>query len=151
LLPTLGVGHPVEALTDLGRTDARCAEIERCAGVVRVFHVSEYSVEPAETVLARYLFAKDDARAALADEPIEGGPEMAFVVEASAGADLREWLAGATRRPDQTGVGPSCPAEGERPDADTGEEVTLRVAGDIAGSDVDDASSIDVAQWNKSS
>ena len=44
------VGDPPEALSDVRSADARSAEIDRCAGVVRPFQVSLYSVEPLETV-----------------------------------------------------------------------------------------------------
>mgnify|MGYP003338890493 FL=1 len=51
----LGVGHPlcgeVQSLSDVRRTDARSAEIERPDGVVRCFHVSVYKVEPLQAVL----------------------------------------------------------------------------------------------------
>lgn len=58
----------------MGRADARSAEIDRPAGVGRSFQVSLYKVEPSEAVLARNLLAKDDARAALSDEMVEGRP-----------------------------------------------------------------------------
>jgi hypothetical protein len=58
----------------MGRADARSAEINRPAGVARSFQVSLYKVEPAEAVLARNLLAKDDWRAALADEVVESRP-----------------------------------------------------------------------------
>ena len=54
--------------------EARSAEIEKPDGVVRSFQVSAYKVEPSKAVLRRNLLAKDDARAALADEPLPGGP-----------------------------------------------------------------------------
>ncbi len=65
-----GVGHPhkPEPLSDVGRPDARSAQISRPDGVARSFQVSRYKVEPAEAVLARNLLAKDDWRVALVDE-----------------------------------------------------------------------------------
>ena len=69
-----GVGHPVEPLSDVRRADARSAQIGCCAGVTRSFQVSAYKVEPREAVFAGNLLAKDDWRAALADEPVERGP-----------------------------------------------------------------------------
>ena len=50
LSPSLApvVGHPVEALSDMRRTDARCAQIRRPAGVLRSFQVIENKVEPVE-------------------------------------------------------------------------------------------------------
>jgi hypothetical protein len=76
--PPLGVGqplgHPVEALSDMRRADARRAGIRRPDGVALSFQVSLYKVEPTEAVRARYLFAKDDCRAELPDEMEPGGP-----------------------------------------------------------------------------
>lgn len=69
-----GVGHEPEALSDMGRADARSAEISRPAGVARSFQVSLNKVEPAEAVLARNLLAKDVCRAALADEMVPVRP-----------------------------------------------------------------------------
>ena len=56
------------------RPEARSAEIENPEGVTRSFQVSAYKVEPSKAVLRRNLLAKDDVRAALADEPLPGGP-----------------------------------------------------------------------------
>jgi hypothetical protein len=73
-LADASLGNPPQSLPDVGRADARSAEIDRRAGVTRSFQVSLYKVEPSEAVLARNLLAKDDWRAALADEMVEGGP-----------------------------------------------------------------------------
>jgi hypothetical protein len=53
------VGHPVEALSDVRRADARSAQICRPDGVARRFKVSLYKVEPHEAVRACNLLAKD--------------------------------------------------------------------------------------------
>ena len=66
--------NPPEPLSDVGRADARSAEIDRPAGVARSFQVSLYKVEPSEAVLACNLLTKHDVRAALADEMVESGP-----------------------------------------------------------------------------
>lgn len=123
---TLGVGHPVEALSDVRSTDARSAQISRCAGVARSFQVSLYKVEPLKAVFARNLFAKHDWRVALLNETIELGPEMPLVGESSAFSGGAERLAGATAGPNGSVVGPSCKSQGVGPDADAGKEVTLR-------------------------
>lgn len=65
---------PPEPLSDVGRADARSAEIDRPKGVVLSFQVSLYKVEPSKAVLARNLFASDDCRAALADKVVEVRP-----------------------------------------------------------------------------
>lgn len=70
----VGVGHPVQSLSDVRRTDARRAEIDRPEGVARSFQVSVYKVEPSKSVFARNLLTKDDWRAALPDEVMECGP-----------------------------------------------------------------------------
>jgi len=70
----LGVGHPVESLSDVRGADARSAQIRRPKGVTRAFQVSLYKVEPRKAVFARNLLAKDDCRAALLNEPMEVRP-----------------------------------------------------------------------------
>ena len=104
LIFAVGVGQPLsdkpEALTDVRRTDARSAQIGRPNGVSRCFHVSAYSVEPAEAVLTRNLFSKDDWRSALCDEPVKLGPEVTLVLDALALARCGEGLAGAGAGPD---------------------------------------------------
>jgi hypothetical protein len=122
---TVGNGHEVEPLPDVRSTDARRAQIGRCAGVTRTFQVSENSVEPSEAIRARNLLSKDDARAALRDELVPLGPEMTLVDIASLSACARKRLAGAAPRPDRLIVGPSGRAECVRPDTDAGEEVGL--------------------------
>jgi hypothetical protein len=69
-----GVGHEPEALSDMGRADARSAKINRPAGVARSFQVSLYKVEPTEAVKACNLLAKNDCRATLLDEIVPGWP-----------------------------------------------------------------------------
>jgi hypothetical protein len=58
----------------MGRADARSANIGRRDGVARSFQVSLYKVEPLKPGAAFNLFAKDDWRAALADEMEERWP-----------------------------------------------------------------------------
>ena len=70
----VGVGHPVQSLSDVRRPEARSAGIDCPAGVARSFQVSRYKVEPSEAVLACNLLAKDDWRAALFDKPVEVRP-----------------------------------------------------------------------------
>jgi hypothetical protein len=73
-----GVTHPFSdkpgPLPDVRSTDARSADIKRPAGVSRSFQVSLYKVEPSEASLTRNLLAKDDARLALGNEVVPGGP-----------------------------------------------------------------------------
>ena len=67
---------PEESLPDVRRADARSAQIGSRHGISQYFQVSEYSGEPFTSSLARNLFAKDDWRSALADEPSHLGPEV---------------------------------------------------------------------------
>ncbi len=125
-----------EALADVRSADARSAQISRPKGVARCFHVRLYSVEPAEAILTRNLLSKDDWRTALADEPVELGPEVALIGKSGSFSGGAEGLAGAGAGPDGPVVGPSCETEGVGPDADTGEEVALRVTLEVARSHV---------------
>ena len=150
-LPAIGVGqpartfcHPVQPLTDVGSADedgldknriattypsfgflarARSAVIDRPDGVTRSLQVSTYSIEPPQSVLARYLLTKDAVRAALADEAKELGPEVPLVGLALPPARRTERLAGAGAGPDGPVVGPPGPAECVGPDADAGEKM----------------------------
>ena len=81
----VGVGHgdEVEALPDVRCADASSAQIGRPDGVACAFQVSRYSVEPRPASRSRNLLAKEDCRAALADELEQDGPEVAVVVEAA--------------------------------------------------------------------
>lgn len=63
-----GVGHPEQALADVGRAEARRAEISRPDGVRLAFQVRVNKVEPLQAVARRNLLAKDDVRSADADE-----------------------------------------------------------------------------------
>jgi hypothetical protein len=117
----VGVGHPIQPLPDVRRADAASRGIERPAGVVRTFQVSEYTVEPSETVAARYLLAKHDVRSALADEPEELGPQVARVICPTSTAGDREGLAGAGAGPDFALVGPPGGSQGVGPYRDSRE------------------------------
>jgi hypothetical protein len=137
----VGVSQPFsnkpEALADVRGADARSAQICRPDGVARCFHVRLYSVEPAEAVLARNLLSKDDCRTALADEPVELGPEVALIGKSGSFSGGAEGLTRAGASPDGPVVGPSCETEGIGPDADPGEEVALREFAKIVGSNID--------------
>jgi hypothetical protein len=54
------VGHPdkPQSLSDVRRADARSAQIDRPAGVIRSFQVSLNKVEPSKAVLARNLLQR---------------------------------------------------------------------------------------------
>lgn len=137
--------NPPEPLSDVRRPDARSAEINRPAGVARSFQVSVYKVEPTEAVLARNLLAKDDWRAALANEVEEGRPEVPLVSKPCAFACRAERLARATAGPDGAVIGPTGAAQGVGPDANAGEEVALSKPGKVSCNDILDAPFIHMA------
>ena len=126
-----GVTHPIKSLPDVRRTDPRSTEIERCKGVAAIFHVSPYSIEPSVSIRRSNLLAKHDWRLALADEPGELRPEVAFVCCAFAFACTAERLAGATSCPNRPVGGPSCELQGEAPSSDPCEEVALGVSVEV--------------------
>lgn len=96
------------------------------------------------------MLASKRDRSALADEPMPSGPEVAIVSKPISFACLGERLAWAGSGPDPAVVGPSGHAEGERPAAEPGKEMTLDVAGEIGGADIADVALVHVSGWNKS-
>ena len=140
-----GVGHEVQSLPDVRRTEARNAGIDRPNGVTRSFQVNVYSVEPSKSVLTRNLFAKDCDRAALRNEAEELGPEVSGVVCASAFSCGGEGLTRTGAGPDGTVVGPTGFTERIRPDADASKEVALIVSHKVIRSDFNDAPFVHLA------
>jgi len=122
-----------QSLPDMRGADARSAQISRPDGVARCFHFRLYSVEPSEAVLARNLFSKDDWRAALGDEPMELGPEVALVGKSGSLSGGAEGLAWARSGPDGAVVGPPGEAEGVGPSGDACEEMALDEAAQVVG------------------
>src|ERR1700743_1690028 len=92
---TFGLCHEVKSLTDMGRAEARSAEIERPEGVVRSFHVSLNKVEPSKSVWARNLLSKYwyASRLGVFDEVEPCWPEVPLVREPSRFACRAERLA----------------------------------------------------------
>lgn len=89
----VGVTHPVRAVPDVRRTDARRRKRDRPEGITQGFQVSVYKVEPALCVLACNLLTSDDSRTALVDEVVEVGPQMPLISKPSAFTCLAERLA----------------------------------------------------------
>jgi hypothetical protein len=149
----LGVGHPLRAppqpLSKVRRFDACSRESGRPEGVACAFQVSRHKIEPPSPSRARNLFAKDDWRLALLDEPVEGGPKVPLVSKPALAACRAERLAGARSGPDLSTVGPPCEAQGIGPPPDAGEEVTLRIAPEVSGEDIFDASFIHISWGNQ--
>jgi hypothetical protein len=145
---TLGVGHEVKPLSDVGRTIPRSAGIERPDGVTRCFHVSTNKVEPSEPVTACNLFAKDNARFALANEPRPVRPEMAAIIESACAPCGTERLAGTASGPDWPIIGPSGAAQRIGPDSNPGEKVALGVSNKLAWLDIRNAPFVNIAGGN---
>jgi hypothetical protein len=75
----VGLGHEEEPLSDVRRARARSWGITRPDGVVDSLQVRRNNVEPRPASRTRNLFAKNDVRATLADEPEPCGPEMTLI------------------------------------------------------------------------
>jgi hypothetical protein len=147
-LPMLasGVGHPVVAVSDMRGADARSRKRDTPEGVTQGFHVSLYKVDPSVCALSRNLLSKDDCRAALRDEPVEGGPQVPLVSKPISFACRAERLAWAGSGPDRTVVGPSRETQGEAPHADSGEEVALIKSSKFIWPNIFDAPFVDLAR-----
>jgi hypothetical protein len=117
-----GVGHPVDSVTDVRRTDARSRERDTPEGVAHAFHVSVYKVDPRLCVLARNLLSKDDCRSALADEMEPGRPEMPLIVKPSSFTCRAERLARAAASPNPS-VTPARKLESKIPSSNPCEHV----------------------------
>lgn len=146
----VGVGHEVQPLSDVRRTDARSAQIRSPDGVARCFQVSVNKVEPVEAVTARNLLSKDDCRAALFDEVMPRRPQVPLVSKPSSFACRAERLAGAGTGPNRSIIWPAGAAQRVGPDADAGKPVTLRVAAHVVGVHVLDAAFVNVARGDVS-
>lgn len=140
-----GVGHPIEPVSNVRRTDARRRERTCPEGIAHGFQVSLYSVEPRFCVLARNLFTKERSRSALLDEILARGPEVTFVSKPCSLACRAERLAGKRSRPAWAVVWPSGASKSVTPDADTGAEMDLGKASEIVWSDVPEIAFIDDA------
>ena len=72
-------GDEVEPLADVRGADARRCKIGSPDGISERLQVSTYSGQPVSAIDARNLLSKEDCRAALGDELVKSGPEMALV------------------------------------------------------------------------
>jgi len=140
------VGHPVRAVSDVRSTDARRRERDSPEGIIHVFQVSLYKVEPRVCVLACNLLSKDDCRLALADEPMEMRPQVPLVIKPSSRACRAERLARTGTGPNRSIIWPAGAAKGVGPNADTGEEVALGVRLEVIRVHILDRSFIYVAR-----
>ena len=131
------------------RACAVCAQYGSPDGVTFRFQVSAYSIEPSELNRVFNLFAKDDVRAAVHDEAVELGPEVAFVGEAFAFTGGAESLTGTGAGPAGLVVRPAGQRQGTAPPSDPGEEMALNVSPKIVPGNVSDTSIIYFSFWNQ--
>jgi len=142
----VGVGHPVEPVTDVRSTDARSRERRCPEGVTHGFQVSLYKVDPRVSVLACNLLSKDDWRAALLDEPMEVWPEVPLVIKPSSRACLGERLARTGTGPNRSIIWPAGAAKSVGPHPDAGEEMALGVGLEVVWSNIADVPLVHVAR-----
>lgn len=147
----VGVGHPVEPVSDVRGTDARRRERDRPEGVTQGFQVSVYKVDPRACVFARNLLSKDCCRAALFDEMVEVWPEVPLVIKPNSFACLAERLARATSGPYRSRVLPASHSESVGPNSDPGKEVTLDEPFDVERVNVLNTSFVDLSRGDVSS
>jgi hypothetical protein len=161
---------PEEPLADVGRADdeppandlaakhkpsftflprARSAQICGPNGIAQSFQVSTNSGEPVAPSRARNLFAKDDWREALGDEPPHFGPEMPLVGLPFALAGAAERLARAASGPDGSSPGPPCKLEGQRPASDSGEQVYFLMIAEVLPLEIPDRAAVYGAAWDQ--
>lgn len=141
-----GVGHPVEAVADVGRADARSRERLRPKGVTQSLQVKKYKVDPRVCVSTRNLFAKNKSRAALLDEVVEVGPQVPLVSKPRSFACRAERLARAGSRPHGRVVWHAGAAQGIAPDPDACKEVALSVSHKVGWPYILDAPFVHVAR-----
>jgi hypothetical protein len=110
-----------------------------------------YKVDPSVCVLARNLLSKDFCRTALADEVIEGWPQVPLVSKPSAFACRAERLARTGTGPNRSIVRPAGASKRIRPDADSGKEMALGVSAQVVWSNILNAPFIYVTWRNVAS
>ena len=104
---------------------ARRRERDRPDSVIQGFQVSVYKVDPRVCVFACNLLSKDDCRLKLADEVLEGWPQVPLVIKPSSFACRAERLARTGTSPNRSVVAPSGRPEGMGPNANACEEMAL--------------------------
>jgi len=133
----IGVGHPIEPLSDVRRIDGASRDIDRPAGVTFSFQISGNSVEPTIASRSRNLLSHDDRGPAGTDEAKEVGPQVPRIVGASTFSRDAERLARARACPERPVVGPSRKAGGDAPEAASGEEMALAEPAQVIRSNID--------------
>lgn len=141
----LAVGHPEQALPDVRRADARSRQIGGPDPISHRLQVSAYSGEPLTSKAARNLLSKDSCRPTLRDEAEELRPDVPLVLVSSPLSGARKGLAGATPSPGRPSWIPPGEKERVRPSPDPGEEMALRVPGEVLRFDILDPPLVHVA------
>jgi hypothetical protein len=135
----------------MGRAEAASRKYGLPARVANRFQVSRYKVEPVNASRACNLLPKDNARAALTDEPVERGPQVPLVSKPAAFACRAERLAGAGPCPDGALFWPTGKAQREGPASNSGEEMALVKPDKVAWQNIFDAPIVNFAVWQLAS
>lgn len=131
------------------RTDAVCAQYRRPDGVAFSLQVCRNSIEPAPSNRGFNLFANDDVRMALADEPDPFRPKVTAVRMCRLSTGGAEGLTGTASGPDGEGIVPSGEPESVGPAADPGKEVALVETAEVSWLNNGNGAVIDFAIGNQ--
>ena len=138
-----GVGHKPITIPKVVRTRASGLDRKAPHGVIQRLQITVDKGDPLSRV--RNLLSKDCWRIPLGDESTPNGPEVARIFKAFLATGDGEWLAGARACPNRSVIGPAGEAEGKAPASEAGEEMALRIAPEVIGADISDASLVNVA------
>ena len=144
-LTDVAVGHKPEAISSVGRIDGTSRDNCRPDGVTDGFQVRMHSVEPMLPNRSRNLLSHDDIGPSGTDECCKGRPEVPFVLLADLLPRDGKGLAGAASGPEFAFVRPSSQSSSEGPSSNACEEMALRVALEVIGTDIHDAPFINIA------
>lgn len=146
----VGVGHPVNSVSRVRRTEARSAHTGSPDSISKLLHVSAYSGEPFTPILAINLLSKDRWRSALGDKRVKSGPQVSFIGMAFSVSRARKRLTGTGASPDFSVFGPSGKFECVGPASDSCEEMALRESVESARIQIGDTSFVNFSGWDVS-
>lgn len=129
-------GDPIDSVSPVWRAEARSRGNDRPDGVAHTFQVRLNKVEPSEPVVGSNLFAKANARSALADEVEGRRPQVPLVSKPLSFACRAERLTGAGASPDGSRFVPSGELQGVIPHPDSGEEVYSSTSSKVIWRDI---------------
>lgn len=147
--------------------DARSRNINRCAGEMCSFQVSENSIDPCEfsfafsnspsfrprasdNCLAGNLLADDDGESAGSDEVEGNGPEMTLVGFSEAKSGTAEGLAWTGAGANRSSCWPAGELQRERPSTNAGKEMHLSESIEVFRFEIDDAAGVNDARRDQS-